>query len=316
MAAFFALLLGISVAIVSHVMFGGEASRGAGIVVIALMSVVVLVSFIISHFVVNRINTISQTAREIMDTGDLSQRIQVDTNWDDLSNLAQLLNRFLDRNEALMDGIREVSNNIAHDLRTPLTHLRNQIEDMKSREVHEDDMDALLTEADQILAIFNSLLRISNIEKGKRYKAFEAIELHALLRDVVELFEPVAEEKNIRIQYKKSSDIPLHGDRHLLFQMFANVLSNAIKFSPVGSDVIISASASEVIIADRGVGIADAEKELVFRRFYRSDASRTMEGNGLGLSLVKAIIDLHQCTIVLEDNHPGLRVKVQLPPYQ
>lgn len=316
MAAFFTLLLGISVAIVSHAMFGSDSTKLAGAVVIALMSLVVLVSFIISRFVVSRINMIAKTARDIMDTGDLSQRIQIDTKWDDLSNLAQLLNRFLERNESLMDGIREVSNNIAHDLRTPLTHLRNQIEDMKSRDLHEHDMDELLAEADQILAIFNSLLRISNIEKGKRYQAFEKIDLHALLGDVIELFEPVAEEKNVRIHHKKSSDIGVKGDRHLLFQLFANILSNAIKFSPHGSDVIISATASEVIVADNGTGIADAEKELVFQRFYRSDASRNAEGNGLGLSLVKAIIDLHQGNIMMEDNHPGLRVRVRLQPYQ
>ena len=316
MAAFFTLLLGISVAIVSHVMFGSDSTKLAGTVVIALTSAVVLVSFIISHFVVSRINAIAQTARDIMDTGDLSQRIQIDTKWDDLSNLAQLLNRFLERNESLMDGIREVSNNIAHDLRTPLTHLRNQIEDMKSRDLKENDIDDLLAEADKILAIFNSLLRISNIEKGKRYQAFEDIELHALLSDVIELFEPVAEAKNIHLHHKKSDDIRIKGDRHLLFQLFANILSNAVKFSPQGSDVIISATASEVIIADRGMGIADAEKELFFQRFYGSDASRSAEGNGLGLSLVKAIIDLHQGSIILEDNHPGLRVKVRLQPYQ
>lgn len=316
MAAFFTLMLGISVAIVGHVMFGNEPSKVAGIIVISLMSIVVLVSFIISRFVVIRINTIAQTARNIIDTGDLSQRIQINTKWDDLSNLAQVLNHFLERNEALMDGVREVSNNIAHDLRTPLTHLRNQIEDMKSRNLKENDMDELLAEADHILAIFNSLLRISNIEKGKSYQAFEEIKLHTLIGDVVELFEPVAEEKNIHIQYKKSSDIHVSGDRHLLFQLFANIISNAIKFSPEGSEVIISATQSEVIIADRGTGIADAEKELVFRRFYRSDSSRNMEGNGLGLSLVKAIIDLHHGSIALEDNHPGLRVKIRLQPYQ
>lgn len=316
MAALFTLLLGISVAIVSHVMFGGDSTKVAGIIVIALMSMVVMVSFIISRFVVSRINTIAQTARDIMDTGDLSQRIRIDTHWDDLSNLAQLLNHFLERNESLMDGIREVSNNIAHDLRTPLTHLRNQIEDMKTRDVKEHDVDELLAEADQILAIFNSLLRISNIEKGTRYQAFVDIDLHTLLGDVIELFEPMAEEKHIYIQHKKSSDVSIKGDRHLLFQMFTNILSNAIKFSPVGSDIIISATPSEIIIADRGAGIADAEKELVFQRFYRSDTSRSTEGNGLGLSLVKAIIDLHQGRIVLEDNHPGLRVKVYLQPYQ
>lgn len=316
MAALFTLLLGISVAIVSHVMFGGDSTKVAGIIVIALMSMVVMVSFIISRFVVSRINTIAQTARDIMDTGDLSQRIRIDTHWDDLSNLAQLLNHFLERNESLMDGIREVSNNIAHDLRTPLTHLRNQIEDMKTRDVKEHDVEELLAEADQILAIFNSLLRISNIEKGNRYQAFADIDLHMLLGDVIELFEPMAEEKHIRIQHKKSSDVSIKGDRHLLFQMFTNILSNAIKFSPVGSDIIISTTPSEIIIADHGVGIADAEKDLVFQRFYRSDASRSTEGNGLGLSLVKAIIDLHQGRIVLEDNHPGLRVKVYLQPYQ
>lgn len=312
MAAFFTLLLGISVAIISHVMFGNAATRNAGIVVIALMSVVVLVSFIISHFVVSRINTIAQTAREIMDTGDLSQRISIDSQWDDLSNLAQLLNRFLERNEALMDGIREVSNNIAHDLRTPLTHLRNQIEDLKSREITENDREALLAEADHLLAIFNSLLRISNIEKGARHHAFSEVDLHALISDVVEFFEPLAEEKNISIAYSTSSEFITKGDRHLLFQLFANILSNAIKFSPENSEVVVSANATEVVIADRGTGIADAEKELVFRRFYRSDTSRSSEGNGLGLSLAKAIADLHQGSIVLEDNHPGLRVIIRL----
>lgn len=326
MALLFTILLGISVAIISYFFFiGDKAMQGAnlkiaGSITIFLMSMVVLVSFVISHFVVSRINTIASTAREIMDTGDLSRRISVDTSWDDLSNLAQLLNRFLARNEALMDGIREVSNNIAHDLRTPLTHLRNQIEGMKSQAVKESDMDELLAEADHILAIFNSLLRISNIEKGNRHQAFEEINLTALLGDVIELFEPVAEERNIQIHLKEPSPIYAKGDKHLLFQLFANIVSNAIKFSPADSAVSISSYLDNnivcAVIADHGSGISPSEKELVFRRFYRGDASRSTEGHGLGLSLAKAIIDLHQGSITLEDNHPGLRVVVVLQPYQ
>ncbi len=290
------------------------------ILIMTLMSVVVLVSFVISLFVVHRINMIARTAREIMDTGDLSRRISVDTNWDDLSNLAQVLNDFLARVEMLMDGIREVSNNIAHDLRTPLTHLRNQIEELKSQAVTDTEIDALLAESDQILAIFHSLLRITNIEKSKRHQAFEDVNLPALLQDVAELYEPVAEEKNIRLVFEQEERQRIKGDRHLLFQLFANVLGNAIKFSPSDGEVSVKIETNKngvnILIADHGPGIRASEKEFVFRRFYRGDASRSTEGNGLGLSLVKAIIDLHQGSIALEDNNPGLRVRVTLQPYQ
>lgn len=332
MALLFTVLLGVSVALVVYFLFGfGSedyireartmgAAKIAGIVIIALMSIVVLVSFIISRFVVSRINTIAATAHDIMDTGDLSRRISIETKWDDLSNLAQLLNRFLARNELLMEGIREVSNNIAHDLRTPLTHLRTQIEELKSKPTTEADIDALLAEADHILAIFHSLLRIANIERGKRHQAFGEIELAALLRDVAELYEPVAEEKSIHLSLDFSGNQRIAGDRHLLFQLFANLLDNAIKFSPHGGQVRVAViPAKEMIfisIDDQGAGIADVEKEYVFRRFYRGDASRSTQGNGLGLSLVKAIIDLHQGFITLEDGNPGLCVKVGLKPYQ
>ena len=326
MALLFTVLLGVSAAILGYFLYDFGRKEVAGetyarfqqlsILIMALMSVVVLVSFVISTFVVNRINTIAATAREIMDTGDLSRRISIDTNWDDLSNLAQVLNGFLGRVESLMDGIREVSNNIAHDLRTPLTHLRNQIEELKSQPVTDVEIDALLAESDHILAIFHSLLRIANIEKSTRHQAFEEVNLSALLHDVVEFYEPVAEEKNIRLSMRQEDRPITKGDRHLLFQLFANVLGNAIKFSPSDSEVSVRIDADKnglnIVIADHGPGIQASEKEAVFRRFYRGDASRSTEGNGLGLSLVKAIVDLHQGTIALEDNNPGLRVRVTL----
>jgi signal transduction histidine kinase len=332
MALLFTALLGVSTGLIGYFLLGQSRDdflqeaqalgnlKIAGIIIITLMAVVVLVSFIISRFVVSRINTIASTAREIMETGDLSRRISIDTQWDDLSNLAQVLNGFLARVESLMDGIREVSNNIAHDLRTPLTHLRNQIEELKTKPATDADIDALLAESDQILGVFHSLLRIANIEKTKRHQAFEDVNLAALLQDVAELYEPLAEEKSIRLTLRQGDRPVIKGDRHLLFQLFANVLSNAIKFSPSQGEVLVALDSEKqgvsIRIDDRGPGIRASEKEAVFRRFYRGDASRSTEGHGLGLSLVKAIVDLHQGSIALEDNHPGLRVRVTLQPYQ
>jgi signal transduction histidine kinase len=281
------------------------------------MSLVVFVSFVISTFVVSRINNIASTAREIMDTGDLSRRILIDTHWDDLSNLALVLNDFLGRMELLIDGVREVSNNIAHDLRTPLTHLRNEIEGLKSRSVTDSDIDDLLNESDHILAIFQSLLRISNIENSRGHQAFEDVNLSVLLHDVIDLYDPIAEEKNIDLQLLNNYCPLIKGDRHLLFQLFANLLGNAIKFSPSNCQVFLKIVADKkglnIFVIDQGPGISESEKEAVFRRFYRGDASRSTQGNGLGLSLVKAIVDLHFGTIVLEDNNPGLCVRIIFP---
>lgn len=317
MALLFTLLLGLSAAMLGYVVYAQDASREwLAAWIIVCMSMVVGVSFLISYFVVSRINTIASTARDIMETGDLSRRISISTQWDDLSNLAQLLNAFLAQTESLMHGIREVSNNIAHDLRTPLTRLRNQIEEHKTRTPSPQDMEALLAEADHLLAIFHSLLRINNIEQGKRHQSFAEIKLNELLEDVIDLYEPVAEEKNIRIIVYKDDSATISGDKHLLFQLFANLLDNAIKFSPISAQVMIAIDRTKVMIADSGPGIHDEEKEQVFDRFYRGDASRHTPGNGLGLSLVKAIADLHKAHITLHNNIPGLKVSIAFQPYQ
>ncbi len=290
------------------------------ILIILFMLIVVLVSFFISVFVVGRINTIANTAQQIMDTGDLSQRISVDTNWDDLSNLAHTLNALLGRVESLMQGIRDVSDSIAHDLRTPLTRLRNQLEAAREKPLDQKAVDALLMEADHLLATFNALLRISNIEKGKRHQAFEEVDLQIVLQDVVELYEPLAEEKQIAIETAYKECPHISGDRDLLFQLFANLLDNAIKFSPEGSPVTITLDQIKgnlrITISDRGIGIAEEEKEKVFERFYRSDKSRHTEGSGLGLSLAKAALELHKGTISLSNNTPGLRIEILFPHYQ
>jgi signal transduction histidine kinase len=282
--------------------------------IMALMLAMVLVSFAISYFVVSRINRIAAIAENIVETGDLSQRLSIDSRWDDLSKLSHVLNSFLDKIEDLMNGIREVSNNIAHDLRTPLGGLRSDIEALKSYAIDEQKVDALLAGADRILAIFQALLRITNIEKGKRYQPLTDVNLDTVIKDVVDLYEPVAEEKNISFEIKADAKLIVIGDSDLLFQLFANIIDNAVKFSPQGSVIRLYAGSENnqviVSIEDQGPGIAEQEKEKVFKHFYRGDSSRSTPGNGLGLSLVKVVADKHQAKISLEDARPGLRVRI------
>lgn len=329
MAALFTVLLGISALIlwrmlgnfVVHVPPDSYAQyQTLTLIIMALMLAVVLVSFAISYFVVSRINRIAVTANDIVATNDLSRRIAIDTQWDDLSNLAQLLNSFLSQTEALMIGVREVSNNIAHDLRTPLAGLRSDIESLKGTQVQDHQLDALIAETDKMMRVFQSLLRITNIEQGRRYLAFGAVDMIAVLKDVMELYEPLAEEKGGSFKTILPHPVLVRGDADLLFQLFANLLDNAVKFSPPDALIEISVRAERgqvhVNIADQGPGIPDEDKDKVFKHFYRGDASRSTEGNGLGLSLVKAVVEQHQGRITLEDGDPGLRVHVVLQPYQ
>lgn len=286
------------------------------ILILLFMMSVVLVSFFISMFVVSRINIIGQTAQNIMATGDLSERISIDSNWDDLSNLAQSLNAMLARIEELMIGIRDVSDNIAHDLRTPLARLRTQLESALKKPLTEDEVDGLLKETDELLGTFNALLRISQIEKGSQKFEFKQTSLKTILADVIELYDPLAEEKAITIKHKlpELPTIPSYG--HLIFQMIANIIDNALKYSPKESTVLIELAVDDdyqlIRISDQGIGIKSEEHDKVFDRFYRSDKSRHTEGNGLGLSLVKAALALHKGEITLKDNNPGLVVEIRL----
>ena len=297
-----------------------ERLKYLSLVIMVLMLAVVLVSFGISFFVVSRINRIAVTAHDLITNNDLSRRITIDTQWDDLSNLARLLNTFLDQIETLMISVREVSNNIAHDLRTPLAGLRSEIEALKGTRVEDHHLDKLMAETDQMMRVFQSLLRITNIEQGKRLQAFHEIDLSALLQDVVELYLPVAEEKNISFALRLEPACRIKGDADLLFQLFANLLDNAVKFSPEASVITLTVSARQgevlVKIVDQGPGVPDAEKDAVFKHFYRGDASRSSQGNGLGLSLAKAIVRQHQAVMSLHDGDPGLEVRVVFQPYQ
>jgi signal transduction histidine kinase len=288
-----------------------------------VLVLIILVSgslFFVSFYVTKRINVIAQTATRIINTSDLSQRIPLDARWDDLSKLALTLNTMLEEIEQLVSGIRTLSDNIAHDLRHPLTRLRNRIESMRKDSPDNTELQQklgeLTLECDALLTTFQALLRISNIESGKRSSGFKAMDFTKLMQDVVELYEPVAADKNITLQF-----LPLNaqvvGDKDLLFQAFTNLIDNAIKYTPTEGIVTVAMQPQEkgarVVIRDTGLGVSDEHKDRVFRRFYRVEHSRRLPGSGLGLSLVAAIIKLHSGIIQLHDNSPqGLAVTVTL----
>ena len=235
--------------------------------------------------------------------------------------LAIAMNNILAQMESLMQGVRMVSDNIAHDLRTPLTRMRNNLSQL-GQQLDPDvrgDVDDIIEECDELLASFNALLRISALEAGAVQTSEAQIDLAILLRDVAELYEPVAAEKGIDLQLQVPAAFKFSGDRDLLFQMAANLVDNAIKYTSGQATVSLGLiplddGACNVVVADSGPGIPVANRKNVFRRFYREESSRTKQpGHGLGLSLVQAIAQHHRGSVQLASNNPGLRVRITLP---
>ncbi len=282
------------------------------------LALALLGGVMMSRSMMRRIELINRTSREIM-SGDLTKRIPTSQSDDDFDALADNLNRMLDQIELLMDGVRRVSDNIAHDLRTPLARLRRGLESLRMSDVQgesrQDLIDSAVNEADGLIATFNALLRIARIESEARREGFDEIELKALLRDVGDLYGPVAEEKGLEFKLACESSMTIYGDRDLLFQAFANLLDNAIKYTPAGGSIAVSADDGRrgVTICDTGPGIPESEWDKVLQRFYRLDHSRTSAGSGLGLSLVSAVAKLHGIALTLGNNDPGLCVTLQMP---
>ena len=264
-----------------------------GGLIIGVMLLISVTSIWVGFYLVSRFNRIAETADKIIETGNLGARIPVDNNWDDISKLSAVLNRLLDELEEMVKGMKAVSDNIAHDLRTPLTRLRNDIGAVKDKSIKS----TLLAEADNILSIFNGLLRIADIESEKQRQAFELISLRDIAHDVVDMYRPLAEEKDIAFSFEAES-ASFIGDRDLIFQAFSNVIDNAIKFTPEeGSiDVTLRCTSDEnnvvFSVKDTGIGICDSEKDKVIRRFYRVEKSRNQPGNGTGV-----IVDCRHCEI-------------------
>jgi len=292
----------------------------AGIAIVLLLGAIG--GFIISITTVKKINVINQAIREIRE-GDLSIRIPSKGADDEYDLLSDNINLMLDQIQNLMTGIKNISNNIAHDLRTPLTRLRSQLEIIQSdsKDHNNENIENAIAETDSILSTFNALLRINNVESGSQKGYFSTIYINNLLEDTISFYEPVAAKNHVNIQLLSKDNIQFTGDRDMLFQVIANLLDNAIKYSPEGTDIIVRSNLAvrngnkllEITISDNGIGITDDEKSKVFDLFYRSEKHRDHKGNGLGLSLVNAIISLHKGNISLEDNNPGLTVRILLP---
>ncbi len=275
---------------------------------------------LVSRPMLRRIDAINQTSGEIM-AGALDRRIPTRGTDDEFDRLAANLNEMLDRIAQLVASVREVSDNIAHDLRSPLARLRGRLEltlaDRGDEEAYRRAIARTIEEADALLKTFNSLLRIARLEAGVETGQVETFDLDGLVGDVAELYAPLADERAVELDATPERAGRIRGDRDLLFQALANLLDNAIKFSPGGETVTIAARALDdrvtVTVSDRGPGIPEALKNRVAERFFRVETSRNAPGAGLGLSLVAAVVERHGGSLDLEDNRPGLRVVLGLP---
>ncbi|MCK9397365.1 MAG: HAMP domain-containing histidine kinase [Methylobacter sp.] len=273
----------------------------------------------LSHAFLRKIQRITQSTQAII-AGDLKHRLPVSKNRDELDNLALLLNQMLDKIGSLIENIQQVSNDIAHDLRTPISHLKFRLENALTRnlsaEQYTERIAFAIEEVDTILDTFSAMLRISQIESGSRRSGFKTVNLSAIVVAVIDALYPVAVEQGKTIRSDIQQDVTLTGDKELLTQMAFNLLDNAILHTPKGTQIKVSLRSSctqtEFIVADNGPGITEAYRLRVFQRFYRLEQSRTTPGNGLGLSIVAAIIDLHGGTIALSENNPGLKVVVTI----
>ncbi len=263
---------------------------------------------------------VSETALAVS-SGDLSRRVKVTGHGDEFDLLAETINDMLDRIARLMDGVRQVSNAIAHDLRTPITRARVRLEDAATHAVTETDLRAAIERAqadlDGIVGVFQALLRIAEIEAGARRSAFAVVDVAPLLRDLAELYDAVAESREQRLAVTISDAIEILGDRDMIQQAVSNLLDNALKFSPDGSVVRLSASGDAggvcIEVADQGPGIPPEDRERATTRFFRGEQARSTPGSGLGLALVQAVATLHGGALVLEDAEPGLRALLLLP---
>lgn len=270
---------------------------------------------LMSRGLLRRVDVINRTTEQIM-KGDLSRRIALKgARGDEFDQLATNLNAMLDQIERLLDGMRRVTDNIAHDLRTPLNRMRSRIEVALLGDSSTEDMrpvlEQTLHDAETMIGTFNALLDIARAEAGSERAEFDEINLTAVVNDVVDLYQPLAEDKGQTIKTAIAADQKIQANRHLLFQALANLLDNAIKYTPEGGRIELAVADGPVItIADTGPGIPAEDRDRALERFVRLDETRTTPGNGLGLSLVNAVAKLHGAALILEDNEPGLRVSL------
>ena len=273
---------------------------------------------VLSRGFLHRIDAINDTSLAIM-RGNLLERIPTRGTADEIDRLSGNLNRLFDSNQALLDSLRQVTVNIAHDLRTPLSRLRNRLErarnDGKTLKTLHANLEGAIAESDELLATFSALLRIAQIESGSRKKVFARVNLSELAERVFAIYHAVAEDEGKVLIASIAANVFCTGDAELLLQLCVNLVENAIRHTPTGTEICITVAApAQLSVADNGPGIPAAEREKVLERFYRLDHSRSTPGSGLGLALIAAIANLHDAKIELLDNHPGLKTSLKLQP--
>ena len=321
MAVLFTVLLSFSIFSWVYIIYSSGGSKISQHVLplsigIFCTLMVVIISYLISVFVVKKINHISSSAASIVNTQDFSRRIESNTSWDDLSNLSNILNILFSNVDNLLTDIKNVTDNIAHDLKTPLTRLKNRLENLAETHANEDTENAL-KECNHLLVIFNSLLRLNRLEHGREKLTKTKISIENIIIDAIDLYEPIFEQRNIALSYQVI-DKNLNIDKNLIFQSIINILDNCYKYSNTDTQVDIVGdiknSKYTLTISDTGNGVADENIDKIFDRFYREEKSRTNNGNGLGLALVRNIIQLHGGEIFAKNNLPnGLQIIISLP---
>ena len=279
--------------------------------------------FIMRDMITRRIDGINRTSQKIMQ-GNIQERIESHGTTDEFDQLAGNLNDMLDEIELGMNNVRRVSDNIAHDLKTPLARIKNRLEELRlqvsGNEKSETMVNQIAMQADQLLQTFNALLRIGRVEANQQKEGFTEHNLVEILYDVQELYEPVFESNELHFEFETVNHIPYLADRDLLFQAIINLLDNAVKFTPEGGKITLIASKDgrrghKLVISDTGPGIPEHEHHNITKRFYRLDSSRTTPGSGLGLALVSAIIQLHDMRMQYKDNGPGFIIEILIPKY-
>src|SRR5437899_4543496 len=280
--------------------------------------------FFVTRRVLKRVDAMTETTRKIMD-GDLAGRLPIAGTGDELDRLATNLNAMLERIEALMRGLKEVSDNIAHDLKTPLTRLRNRCEE--ALRLAEDEsqyraaLESTIDESEALIRTFNALLMIARAESGQARDGMTEIDAAEIERGVGELYEPLADDKGIHLKVEAPAAAPVHGNRELISQALANLVDNAIKYGAgmngAEAEIVVTARGEGdrilLAVADSGGGIPAADRGRAVERFVRLEQSRSQPGSGLGLSLASAVARLHGGELKLEDNHPGLKTVISLP---
>jgi signal transduction histidine kinase len=283
--------------------------------------------FFVARRVLRRVDAMTDTTRTIMG-GDLSGRLPVAGTGDELDRLAENLNAMLERIEALMHGLKEVSDNIAHDLKTPLTRLRNRAEEalrtQQGEAGYREALESIIDESDDLIRTFNALLMIARAESGQARDNMVEFDAAEVARGICELYEPLAEEKGLSLDVEAPDPVPVAGNRELVSQALANLVDNAIKYAApeaqkngVASGIVVKAASEGeralLSVADNGPGIAVSDRGRAVERFVRLEKSRSVPGSGLGLSLVSAVARLHGGELRLDDNAPGLRATMMLP---